>query len=252
MSGGHFDYQQWRIREIADTIERDIARALRPKPAMVHEDYWVIDEMESPHSYHSAGHYHTFSSYEEAESFLLSCGDIVIAEQKYADGSFFKNGTVFQSTRRYMKGTADDEQIPVLYVIRHCVFDHYPYDMDVPELNDETIETMKEAYRQIRIAMTERTQCRSGLKKNWRHWKKKSHQKTGLTLTTDGMSRSRKKFPAGVRDLGGDGKCFYGYHPDKEWYAKIMRICETSYISNSFCAALHILSRNNCGSIIST
>ena len=74
---------------------------------------------------------------------------------------------------------------------------------------------------------------------------------------TDGMSRSRKKFPAGVVcgcksqkrgkqvaskrfrrrvrlpyrsteltspwDLGGDGKCFYGYHPDKEWYAKIMR-----------------------------
>ena len=24
-------------------------------------------------------------------------------------------------------------------------------------------------------------------------------------------------------DLGGDGKCFYGYHPDKEWYARIMR-----------------------------
>ena len=40
---------------------------------------------------------------------------------------------------------------------------------------------------------------------------------------TDGMSRSRKKFPAGVWDLGGDGKCFYGYHPDKKWYAKIMR-----------------------------
>lgn len=152
MSGGHFDYQQWRIHEIADTIERDIARALRPKPAMVHEDYWVIDEMESPHSYHSTGHYHTFSSYEEAESFLLSRGDIVNAEQKYADGSFFKNGTVFQSTRRCMKGTADDDQTPVLYVIRHCVFDHYPYDVDVLELNDETIETMKEAYRQIRIA----------------------------------------------------------------------------------------------------
>ena len=78
-----------------------------------------------------------------------------------------------------------------------------------------------------------------------------SLQKTGLTLMTDGMSRSRKKFPAGVVcgcksqkmmrlrkyerlpyrsteltspwDLGGDGKCFYGYHPDKEWYAKIMR-----------------------------
>ena len=68
------------------------------------------------------------------------------------------------------------------------------------------------------------------------------------------MSGSRKKYPAGTVcgcksqkrgkqiaskrfrrlpyrsteltspwDLGGDGKCFYGYHPDKEWYAKIMR-----------------------------
>ncbi len=32
MSGGHFDYQQWRIKEIAETIETDIARALKPKP----------------------------------------------------------------------------------------------------------------------------------------------------------------------------------------------------------------------------
>ena len=78
-----------------------------------------------------------------------------------------------------------------------------------------------------------------------------SLQKTGLTLMTDGMSRSRKKQIASKRfrrrvrilmrlrkyerlpyrsteltspwDLGGDGKCFYGYHPDKEWYAKVMR-----------------------------
>lgn len=28
MSGGHFDYQQYTLREIADTIERDIARAM--------------------------------------------------------------------------------------------------------------------------------------------------------------------------------------------------------------------------------
>ena len=30
--------------------------------------------------------------------------------------------------------------------------DHYPSDADVLELKNETIETMKEAYRQIRIA----------------------------------------------------------------------------------------------------
>lgn len=32
MSGGHFDYQQYTLREIADTIERDIARAMAPPP----------------------------------------------------------------------------------------------------------------------------------------------------------------------------------------------------------------------------
>lgn len=46
MSGGHFDHKQFWIREIADTIERDIALALQPKPEMVHEDYWTIDEMD--------------------------------------------------------------------------------------------------------------------------------------------------------------------------------------------------------------
>mgnify|MGYP007115175008 CR=1 FL=1 len=48
MSGGHFDYHQYRMREIADTIERDIARALKPKPAMIHEDYWTCLLYTSP------------------------------------------------------------------------------------------------------------------------------------------------------------------------------------------------------------
>lgn len=46
MSGGHFDHKQFWIREIADTIERDIALALQPKPEMAHEDYWTIGEMD--------------------------------------------------------------------------------------------------------------------------------------------------------------------------------------------------------------
>ena len=42
MSGGHFDYKQYAVREIADRIEHDIAWALAPKPALVHDDYWSI------------------------------------------------------------------------------------------------------------------------------------------------------------------------------------------------------------------
>ena len=120
MSGGYFDYQEYVIGDIARSIEHDIARALQPKPVKVHEDYWTIEERDQPHSYHSYRGYLMFATYKEAESF--------------------------------MTGTSNDEQIPVLYSIRHCIYDHYPNDADVLELSDSTVETLKEAYKQIRIA----------------------------------------------------------------------------------------------------
>lgn len=152
MSGGHFDYKQFWNREISDTIERDIARALRPKPAMVHEDYWVIDKMDSIGSYYIYPRYSMeFVSYEEAEAYLMQHEEVERAESKYAE-RFFKNDVTFQSKVEYMKGTVDGEKIPVMFAIHHCVYDRYPYDADVLELEDSTLETMKEAYRQLRIA----------------------------------------------------------------------------------------------------
>ena len=94
----------------------------------------------------------SFSSYEEAESFLLTDKTIVKAEQKYSDQHFFAEGIIFQSTKRYMSDTYDGERIPVLYSIHHCYYDRYPDDADVLELTDGTVEAMKEAYKQIRIA----------------------------------------------------------------------------------------------------
>lgn len=152
MSGGYFDRNIYAIGEIADSIEHDIARALRPKPEKIHKDYWTIYEKGSFGSYHSYMGYLYFSNYEEAESFLLTDKTIVKAEQRYSDQHFFVEGVIFQSTKRYMSDTYDGERIPVLYSIHHCYYDRYPNDADVLELADETIETMKEAYRQIRIA----------------------------------------------------------------------------------------------------
>ena len=94
----------------------------------------------------------SFGSYEDAESFLLRDKTIVKAKQKYANRRFFDDGVVYQSTKRYMSDTPDGEQIPVLYSIHHCYYDRYPYNADVLNLSDETINVMKEAYRQIRIA----------------------------------------------------------------------------------------------------
>ena len=140
------------MHEIADTIERDIARALQPKPEKVQADYWTIYEKDSFGSYHSYKDFMSFGSYGDAESFLLRDKTIVKAEQKYADRRLFDDGVIFQSTKRYMSDTPDGGQIPVLYSIHHCYYDHYPYEVDVLNLSDETIDAMKEAYRQIRMA----------------------------------------------------------------------------------------------------
>ena len=51
-----------------------------------------------------------------------------------------------------MSDTPEGECIPVLYSIYHCCYDCYPIDSCVVELEEKTIESMKEAYRQIRIA----------------------------------------------------------------------------------------------------
>ena len=102
MSGGYFDRNIYAIGEIVASIERDIARALRPKPEKIHKDYWTIYVKDSFGSYHSYMGFLSFSSYEEAESFLLTDKTIVKAEQKYSDQHFFAEGIIFQSTKRYM------------------------------------------------------------------------------------------------------------------------------------------------------
>lgn len=152
MSGGHFNYNQCLIPEIADSIAIEIARALQPKPLKVHEDYWTIDEHNSPCSYHNYCGYREFSTYEEAESFLLADKSIIPSDRNYGINHIHMDDKVFRSTNLFMSGTEETFPIPWLYTIHHCVYDHYPYDADVLELNEETIETMKQAYLQIRKA----------------------------------------------------------------------------------------------------
>lgn len=61
MSGGYFDRSTYAMCEIADTIERDIARALQSKPEKVYENYWTIYEKDSFGSYHSYKDYMSFA-----------------------------------------------------------------------------------------------------------------------------------------------------------------------------------------------
>ncbi len=154
MSGGHFDYRQWHIKDIAETIDRDIAGALKPKPEMVHEDYWTIYERISSGSIRSYCNYRKFNTYEEAEEYLMRCEVVEKANPEYSTGGFFfkEDGVVFQSKAEHMLQRKENKPMPDLYSIQHSVYDHYPYDEDVVELTEESIETLKEAWRQLRIA----------------------------------------------------------------------------------------------------
>ena len=152
MSGGHFNYNQYMIAEIADTIAIEIARALRPKPQKVHEDYWVIHEHDCPTSYHWYGCQQEFKTFEEAERFLRMHENVIPSEQTYGLSHIDKEDKVFRSNKLVMSGAEESEPIPWLYTIHHCVYDHYPYDADVLDLTEETIETMKQAYLQMRKA----------------------------------------------------------------------------------------------------
>ena len=74
---------------------------------MVHEDYWIINKMDYPHSIHSVAKHRRFSSREEAEAYLLRrFKNVVKAEPQYIGGRFFQDETetVFQSTKSYMRG----------------------------------------------------------------------------------------------------------------------------------------------------
>lgn len=68
MSGGHFDYQQYHIEDIADSIEREIEEATKPKPPLVwREDVTVFRKIDD---WHSVGINKGFKTYDEAVKHL--------------------------------------------------------------------------------------------------------------------------------------------------------------------------------------
>ena len=55
MSGGHFDYQQYYIDDIANSIEKEIEEATKPKPPLVWREHVSI--FKKIDDWHSRGIY---------------------------------------------------------------------------------------------------------------------------------------------------------------------------------------------------
>ena len=68
MSGGHFDYQQYHIEDIANSIEKEIEEAAKPKPPLVWREHVSI--FKKIDDWHSRGIYMGFKTYNEAVKHL--------------------------------------------------------------------------------------------------------------------------------------------------------------------------------------
>ncbi len=134
MSGGHFDYQQYHIEDIADSIEREIEEATKPKPPLVwREDVTVFRKIDD---WHSVGIYKGFKTYDEAVRHLKKDKAYKFIRE------YEKNG------RRIAEFMEDDKQIEV----RELKYQEYEDGEYYPEYTDETIQIFSVAFTALRTA----------------------------------------------------------------------------------------------------
>lgn len=133
MSGGHFDYQQYHIEDIADSIEREIEEATKPKPPKIwKEDVSVLKKIDD---WHFKGIY-GFKNYDEAVRSL-------------------KKNKAYKFVREYEKNKKrisefmeGDKRIEV----RELKYQEYEDGEYYSEYTEETIQIFKDAVKILRKA----------------------------------------------------------------------------------------------------
>lgn len=134
MSGGHFDYQQYYIDDIANSIEKEIEEAIKPKPPLVwREGVSVFKKIDD---WHSKGVYMGFKTYDEAVKNL-------------------KKDKVYKFIREYEK---DGKRISEfmgcdkLIEVKEIRYQEYEDGEYYPEYTEETIQIFKDAVKILRKA----------------------------------------------------------------------------------------------------
>lgn len=134
MSGGHFDYQQYYIDDIANSIEKEIEEAINPKPPLVwREGVSVFKKIDD---WHSKGVYMGFKTYDEAVKNLKKDKAYKFIREYEKDG---------KRISEFMEG---DRQIEVKE-IRYQEYEDGEY---YPEYTEETIQIFKDAVKILRKA----------------------------------------------------------------------------------------------------
>ena len=134
MSGGHFDYQQYHIEDIADSIEKEIEEATKPKPPKVWKEHALV--FEKIDYWRSKCIYTGFKTYNEAVKNL-------------------KKDKTYKFIREYEKGERriaefmDGNKLIEVKEIKYQIYEDGKYH---PEYTAETINIFKDAVKILRKA----------------------------------------------------------------------------------------------------
>ena len=134
MSGGHFDYQQYVIDDIANSIEKEIEEANKPKPPKVwREDVSVFRKIDE---WHSKGIYMGFKTYDEAVKNLKKDKAYKFIREYEKDG---------KRIAEFMEGDK-------LIEVKEIKYQEYEDGECYPEYTEETIQIFKDAVKILRKA----------------------------------------------------------------------------------------------------
>lgn len=142
MSGGTFDYRQYILEEITDTIEEIIRESEKEKPIKLKKlgiaSYKIISDTCKA----STGYYNSFPTIERAIGFYKEMGYEVL-EDKVVDGLRYL-------IMEYKKGAHNYHKIDV----HEYIYEEYADGKDYCEYSKETIEEFKKAVEVIKSANT--------------------------------------------------------------------------------------------------
>lgn len=144
MSGGRFDYKQYCIGDIADSIVMEIARAKRPLPPPTIRKgvYSKVKTGERSFSY-DGRYWNHFESIDEVKEYLSRLGGTkILSEETLPNGE--RELTIHHKrTNETMVFTSYTEEV---------YLDELGREIYQPEYTEETIKEFKTAIRTLRMA----------------------------------------------------------------------------------------------------
>ena len=145
MSGGHFDYKQYVIGDIADSIVMEIARAKRPLPPPTIRKRVASKLKTGKNSFSYDGAYwNYFETIDQVKEYFSRSGrgTKIIAEETLPNGE--KEITIYHKRSKETRVfTSYTEEV---------YLDEDGEEIYQPEYTEETINTFKKAVRTLRMA----------------------------------------------------------------------------------------------------